>query len=172
MTTTNIMHPNLSDPPRRFQSVRTLLVDDSPLTLKALSQILAKESGFTVVGSATNGCQALRYTSVLAPELVLMGLRLSKLNGAQATTQIKHSKNPPIVFMVSPDDSPSSRATTEAAGADGLVVKSADLGAQLKSKLQEWFGTRASRPELQQSHVCRKSTSKGPGPRNNRDPKP
>jgi len=38
------------------------------------------------------------------PELVLMGLHLSKLSGAQVTSQIKLSKNPPVVFKVGSDD--------------------------------------------------------------------
>jgi DNA-binding NarL/FixJ family response regulator len=127
----------------KSRSIRTLLVDDSPRVLKALSQILAREEGFTVVGSATNGCQALRYASSLAPELVLMGLHLAKLSGTQATSQIKRSTNPPIVFMVGPDDHPSFRAMSEAAGADAFVASSPELELGLRSRLQEWFSPKA-----------------------------
>src|SRR6266853_1741167 len=112
----------------KSRSIRTLLVDDSPRVLKVLSQILAREDGFTVVGS-----QALRYASTLAPELVLMGLHLSKLNAAQATSHIKQSTNPPVVFMVGSDDSPSSHAMSEAAGADVFVASSPDLETGLRS---------------------------------------
>ena len=88
----------------KYRSIRTLLVDDSPRVLKVLSQILSREEGFKVVGSATDGCKSLRYASSLVPELVLMGLHLSKLSGAQVTSQIKLSKNPPVVFKVGSDD--------------------------------------------------------------------
>jgi len=114
-------------------------VNDSPLILKALSQILSREEGFTVVGAATDGCQALRYASSLAPELVLMGLRLSKLNGAEVTSHIKRSVDPPVVFMVTSDDSPGSRARGEAAGADAFVATTGDLEIGLRAKLQAWF---------------------------------
>ena len=120
-------------------------MDDSPRLLKALSQILAREERFRVVGSATDGCQALRYASTLAPELVLMGLRLSKLNGPQAASHIKRSIDPPVVFMVSSDDSPSSRAMSEAAGADAFVPTSGDLEVRLKSRLHEWFRPKGTR---------------------------
>jgi len=113
--------------------------------LKALSQILAKEERFSVVGSATNGCQALRHASALAPDLVLIGLHLSKLNGAQATSHIKQAINPPIVFIVSPDDNPTSRAMIEAAGADAFVTASADLEVRLKSRLHERFSPETAR---------------------------
>jgi DNA-binding NarL/FixJ family response regulator len=112
------------------------------MILKALSQILAREERFMVVGSATNGCQALRHVSALAPELVLMGVHLSKLTGAEATSQIKHTKNPPVVFMVG-EDGAGSRAMSEAAGADAFVPLSEDLEFNLKSRLQEWFSSNA-----------------------------
>lgn len=144
--------------PGRSRRVRTLLVDESPTMLKALSQILAREQGFTVVGSATDGCQALRNVSAVAPDLVLMGLHLSKLNGAQATIQIKQRKNPPVVFMVSAEDSPSCRATSEAAGADAFVATSADLELGLRSRLHEWFSPKASRCQ-------HRSHSRSPRPR-------
>jgi CheY-like chemotaxis protein len=81
----------------------------------------------------------------LAPELVLMGLRLSKLNGPQAASHIKRSIDPPVVFMVSSDDSPSSRAISEAAGADAFVPTSGDLEVRLKSRLHEWFRPKRTR---------------------------
>jgi len=54
----------------KFDSIRALLVDDSPIILKILSQILSAEDRFTVVGSATDGYQALRQTLALDPDLV------------------------------------------------------------------------------------------------------
>jgi DNA-binding NarL/FixJ family response regulator len=127
------------------RNIRTLLVDDSPAILKSLSQMLTGQKGFTVVGSATNGSQALRYASTLSPDLVLMGFHLSKLNGAQATSHIKKSTNPPVVFIVSSEDSPSSRAISEAAGADAFVTTTANLEVGLSSRLREWFSPNAAR---------------------------
>jgi two-component system nitrate/nitrite response regulator NarL len=131
--------------PMKSRSIRTLVVDDSPRVLKVLSQILAKEEGFTLVGSATDGCQALRYASMLEPQLVLMGLHLSKVSGAQAASQIKRSMNPPVVFMVGSDDDPGSRAMSDAAGADAFVASSRNLEVGLKSSLRAWFGPKPAR---------------------------
>jgi len=129
----------------KSRSIRTLVVDDSPRILKVLAQTLASEERFTLVGSATDGCQALRYASTLEPELVLMGLRLSKLSGAQATSQIKRSMNPPVVFMVGSDDDPGSRAMSDAAGADAFVASSPNLEVGLKSSLRAWFSPKPAR---------------------------
>jgi len=133
----------------KSRSIRTLLVDDSPTLLKVPSQILAREEGFTVVGSATDGCQALRYVSTLAPELVLMGLHLSKLSGTQATTQIKQSSNPPVVFMVGSNNDPTSRALSEAAGAASFVARSPELELALRSRLRERFKRKVHTPNLE-----------------------
>jgi len=123
---------------------------------------MAREEGFTVVGSATDGLQALRYASALAPELVLMGLRLSKLSGAQATRQIKQSINPPVVFMVGSDDGPSFRAMSESAGADAFVATSPDVEVSLRSRLQEWFSPRAARtPEFRRASPARRQSALG-----------
>ncbi len=150
---------NLLGCPMKSRSIRTLLVDASPSVLKILSQILAREEGFTVVGSATNGCQALRYASTLAPELVLMGLHLSKLSGAQTTSQIKRSKNPPVVFMVGSDGGSGSRAMSEAAGADAFVASSPNLEVGLRSRLRAWFS-----PKAAGTPKCRRaSLSRPPG---------
>ena len=125
--------------------IRTLLVDDSPFMLRTLTQILAAEGKFKVIGSATDGCQALKQTMALAPELVLMDLHLPHLNGAQVTSYIKHFKNPPDVFIVTSDDSFDSRAMCKAAGADAFIVKSGDFRAKLTEKLKDWFDLAASR---------------------------
>src|ERR1700722_7985672 len=124
--------------------IRTLLVDDSPFMLRTLAQVLAAEGRFKVVGSATDGCQALKEIAVLAPDLRVMDLHLSHLNGAQVTSYIKHFKNPPDIFIVTSDDSFSSRAMCTAAGADAFIVKSGDFYAQLTASLKDWFGLAAN----------------------------
>ena len=69
-----------------------------------------------------------------------MDLHLPHLNGAEVTRCLKQFDNPPVVFMVTSDDSPDSRALCAAVGADAFLTKSGTLPCQLKSKLQEWFG--------------------------------
>src|SRR6267378_2790018 len=94
---TRIKQGILAGPLPKFDSIRALLVDDSPIILKILSQILSAEDRFTVVGSATDGYQALRQTLALDPDLVLMGFHLSHMNGPQVTSYIKQFRNPPVV---------------------------------------------------------------------------
>jgi DNA-binding NarL/FixJ family response regulator len=127
--------------------------------LKTLVGILAAERGFEVVGTATNGRQAVFSAATLALQLVLMDLHLPHLNGTQATRCLKQFENPPVVFVLSADD----RAMSTAAGADAFVLKSGELHAQLKAKLQEWFGLKAAHPHTSTSSCPADGLTEGCG---------
>jgi len=133
-----LLEPDHEDS-RSPRQVRTLIADDSPLMLRTLAQILASEGKFMLVGSATDGREALRQSLNLNPDLVLMDYNMPHVNGMDATRRIKQFEDPPLVIMVTADDTPSCEALAKAAGADGFVVKGADLADQLRSVFQELF---------------------------------
>jgi CheY-like chemotaxis protein len=122
-----------------LSQVRTLIADDSPFGLKALAQVLSLEGNFIVVGSATDGCQAVRLTLSLKPDLVLLDYRMCHLDGIEATRHIKQFKNPPKVILVTSDNSADCKAQAAAAGADGFVDKGGDLCGQLQMLLRSFF---------------------------------
>ncbi len=136
--------PNLAEP-TSDSGVRTLVVDDSPFMLKALSQILGEAGAFDVVGTATDGCQALRSVAMLAPELVLMDVQMPRLNGIQATRCIKQREHAPVVVLVTADESPVTKTTAAEAGADGFVIKRRNLRHHLIDLLQDLFGANGAR---------------------------
>jgi len=122
-----------------IRAVRTLIADDSPVMLKILAQILEIEGNFTLVGTVTDGCQAVRQVLSMEPELVLMDYRMPHLNGLEATRHIKQSENSPLIVIVTSDDTPGCEALARAAGADGFVKKGENLREQLRSVFQELF---------------------------------
>src|SRR5438552_15084198 len=101
------MKPSHADT-HNSRAVRTLIADDSALMLKTLAQILALEGNFTLVGTATDGCQAVRQALTMEPELVLMDYRMPHVNGLEAIRHIKQSENPPLITLVPSDDTPKS----------------------------------------------------------------
>jgi CheY-like chemotaxis protein len=127
--------------------VTTLVADDSPFMLKILTQIVEAAGDFDLVGTATNGCQALRYVSMLSPNLVLMDIHMPGLNGIQVTRSIKQSEHPPVVILTSSDDSSVTKTTAEQAGADAFVSKVGNLRCQLMGALQNLFGPRGEKRE-------------------------
>ena len=118
------------------------------MMLKALAQILEEAGNFDLVGSATDGYQALRHVSELSPDLVVMDFHMPQLNGIQATDYIKHRESPPRVIIVTSDDSAVTKSMAEKAGADGLVLKQEDLRPRLMGTLQKLFGPGGSRRRI------------------------
>lgn len=143
----NTRLPNLPET-KSTAKVRTLVVDDSPCMLSILTQILDEAGHIDLVGTATDGCQALRYVSFLSPGLVLMDIQMPRMNGIQATRCIKQREHPPLVIIVSSDDSPITKAAAEAAGADGFVIKQGNLRHQLLGAIQDLFGLKGAIPAI------------------------
>lgn len=130
-------------------SIRTLVVDDSPYMLKTYEQILTMKSGFTLVGTATDGRQALAAVLVLEPELVLMDINMPHLNGIETTRAMKQSPRPPLIIIVSSDDSSAAQRLSKAAGADHFVSKNRDLPQQLCAVLQGLLDSQRKRDTSQ-----------------------
>ena len=115
------------------------MVDDSTYMLKTYALILAAESNFTLVGTATDGRQALTSVLTLQPELVLMDIHMPHMNGIEATRYLKRFRHPPAIIIVTSDDSPASLQLARTAGADGIVSKNGDLRRDLHAALQRWL---------------------------------
>jgi CheY-like chemotaxis protein len=134
--------------------IKTLIVDDSPLMLRILSQILEGTGGFDVVGSAVDGWQALRSVLALSPQLVVMDFHLPHLNGMQATAYIKAFKPPPVVVIVTSDANATSEANAKKAGADAFVAKGEELRPQLLDALYALFALGGTGGELASGFPC------------------
>ena len=122
--------------------VRTLIADDDTLGLKTLALMLELEARFDLVGTASDGRQALRKAFELRPELVLLDHRMAGLDLIQTIRCMKALKHPPMVVLITSDNTSDSRARAKAAGADGFVDKGGDLQRQLHGKFHELLGAR------------------------------
>ena len=96
--------------------VRTLIVDDSQLMLQVFTRILTKTNRYEIVGTATDGTQALRLAHTLRPALILMDYRLPDLDGIQATKSIKTFEDPPVIVLITSDDNPGLRSMARGCG--------------------------------------------------------
>ena len=74
--------------PEDADDIRVLLVDDQDLFREGVKVIVDAQEGMGVVGTAADGVEAVRLVDELAPDVVLMDIRMPEMDGVEATRQI------------------------------------------------------------------------------------
>ncbi len=115
-----------------MKRTRVLIVDDHALSRKGIAAILDPDPAFRVVGEAADGAEALAKVRELAPDLVLMDIRMPEMDGLEATRQIKAEHPHVIVVILSVSDDVQDFFEAIKLGAQGYLLK--DL------QPQEWLG--------------------------------
>jgi DNA-binding NarL/FixJ family response regulator len=105
--------------------VRVLLADDQQLVRTGLRMILAAEPDVEVVGEAENGQVALERCVELAPDVVLMDVRMPVMDGVEATRRLQELPEPPRVVVVTTFDLDEVVYEALRAGASGFLLKDA-----------------------------------------------
>jgi two-component system, NarL family, response regulator LiaR len=105
-------------------TVRVLLVEDHALMRRGMKGQFALESGFTVVGEAVDGAQAVEFAKQLEPDVVLMDIDLPVMDGVTATQRIKSDRTATRILALSAFDNDTQVMGMLAAGADGYCLKS------------------------------------------------
>ena len=100
-----------------------LIVDDHPLFREGLKSILARHSGFEVVGEAANGAEGFRKAKKLKPDLVVMDLSLPDQSGIEVTHKIRSSLPETRVMVLSMHAKIDYITEAFRKGATGYVVK-------------------------------------------------
>ncbi|MBO0841996.1 MAG: response regulator transcription factor [Nocardioides sp.] len=103
--------------------IRVAIVDDDPLVRSALGLMLGGQSDLEVVGEAPDGEAALALVASTDPHVVLMDIRMPRLNGIEATTRLLTSENAPHVIVLTTFDADEYVVDALAAGADGFLLK-------------------------------------------------
>jgi len=105
---------------------RVLIVDDHPLARKAVRSLLAADETFVVLGEAHSGNEAIQFCKQLQPDLVLMDIRMSPMNGLEATRQLKQLYPQIRIIMLTVSDDVADLFTALQVGAQGYLLKNMD----------------------------------------------
>jgi two-component system, NarL family, response regulator LiaR len=105
---------------------RLLIADDHDLVREGLRAVLQAEEDLAVVGEATDGQEALQMCRSLRPDLVLMDVRMPKMDGLEATRAIKEEMPEVSVVMVTMHENPDYLLEAIRAGAAGYILKDAE----------------------------------------------
>src|SRR6266516_834711 len=112
----------------RHALVRVLVVDDQQLVRDGIASLLRVQDGISVVGTATNGQEALEQARALRPDVILMDVRMPVMNGVEATIQILREVPSCSILMLTTFDDEEYVRDALRAGARGYLLK--DLPAQ------------------------------------------
>lgn len=105
--------------------IRILIADDHPVVRTGLAGMLAGQADVQVVGEATNGQEAIDLAERLHPDVVLMDLRMPKVDGVAATSEIKHRQPAAQALVLTTYDSDADILHAIEAGAIGYLLKDA-----------------------------------------------
>ncbi len=107
--------------------IRVLVVDDQELVRSGFCVILEAADGITVVGEAANGAQAVAAVAAVAPDVVLMDVRMPEMDGLEATRLItaRERASGPKVVMLTTFDLDDYVYEALRAGASGFLLKDA-----------------------------------------------
>jgi DNA-binding NarL/FixJ family response regulator len=104
--------------------IRVLIADDSPTALRSVCEYLEFAGGFEIVGTASDGQNAVQLTALKKPDLVLLDLSMPRVNGLEAAEQIRLSSPDLRVIIFSELQGLSLADECRRRGADSFVAKS------------------------------------------------
>ena len=104
-------------------TIRVLLVDDDALVRSALSMMLAGADGIDVVGEASDGDEVGIAVDAYQPHVVLMDIRMPRVDGIEATIRLRRRPSPPEVVVLTTFDADELVLRALRAGASGFLLK-------------------------------------------------
>lgn len=121
------------------EAIRVLIADDHALFRQALRSVLGEESDLELVGEAADGEEAVALATELAPDVVLMDVRMPKLAGIEATRQIASVLPSARVVMLTVSDEDEDLFEAIKAGASGYLLKEVEP-AEIARAVRQIYG--------------------------------
>jgi DNA-binding NarL/FixJ family response regulator len=127
-------------PRPRMRPVRVLIADDDPLFIENVEALLADDERVDVVGTATNGKEAVELAIALAPDVTLMDISMPGLDGIEATRLIREQLPSASVLVLTGSSISADVDRAMQAGVAAFLTKDR-LGTQLVDAIFELVDT-------------------------------
>lgn len=116
-----------------METVKIMVVDDHTLVRESLATALRVSHEIEVVGTAGSGREALEKAKSLRPDVILMDIKMPKMNGIKACRLIKNALPETNIIMLTVMDDEASVIEAVSAGASGYVLKSMPVNELVKA---------------------------------------
>ena len=103
--------------------IRLVIVDDHPVVRDGLRGMFAGDPDFDVVGEAGDGAEAVAVVGAVTPDVVLMDLRMPRVDGVAAITRLRENGSTARVLVLTTYDTDSEVLPAIKAGATGYLLK-------------------------------------------------
>jgi two-component system NarL family response regulator len=117
------------------EKIRVLVADDNELFRAGLISLLSECQSINVVGQARDGYQAIEKTHILRPDVILMDIRMPRMDGVMATERIKAEHPEVHIAMLTVSEDDEALFSAVRSGARSYLAKSISLQ-DLESALQ------------------------------------
>ena len=104
-------------------AIRIFLADDHPIVLDGLSRVLAANSRYAIVGTATNGDDALQAVREKTPDVAILDIRMPRKSGIDVAAAILSEKLPTKVVLLTADITDDDTLAAVRLGVHGVVLK-------------------------------------------------
>jgi DNA-binding NarL/FixJ family response regulator len=108
---------------RQSTPVRVMVVDDQQLVRDGIASLLQVQDGIEVIGTATNGQEALEFALAWQPDVILMDIRMPIMDGVAATIQIRRQIPSCSILVLTTFDDDEYIKDALQAGAHGYLLK-------------------------------------------------
>ena len=104
-------------------TVRVLIADDDPLVRVGLSLVLGADPEIKIVGEASDGAEAVEMCRSLQPDVVLMDVRMPRMDGLAATEALRRDGPAPAIIVLTTFDTDENLLGALRLGANGFLLK-------------------------------------------------
>ena len=144
-----------------MSKIRILLAEDHAIVREGTRELLEQEEDLQVVGEAVDGEEAVRMTTTLSPDVVIMDIAMPKLNGIEATKQIKARCPATAVLILTAYDDDQYVFALLDAGAAGYLLKNVRGRELIEAVRQVAMGEAVLHPTVARKVLNRFASSPG-----------
>ena len=104
-------------------TIRVLLADDDESFLASLEELIGQQHELAVVGTATNGLDAIELVDELEPDAAVIDLHMPLLDGVSAVARLRRDHPHLCLLALTGDEAPALHRAVKESGADDVLLK-------------------------------------------------